>query len=123
MPGDHNFESCRFRLEIELRKVVQHVDGDPAKFDDFGVGSLAGPRSLVDIAANCRQRGNLGQSFKNFRSAYVPRMDDVLRPAQRCDCLGSKQSVRVGNNADSDGILNSQFRLPASGFRLFCWPS
>jgi hypothetical protein len=29
-------------------------------------------------------------------------MDDVIRSAQRFDCLGTKQSVGIGDDADQD---------------------
>jgi hypothetical protein len=35
-----------------LREIVEHVDGDAAKLDDFGRRQLAGPGTFVDIAAN-----------------------------------------------------------------------
>jgi hypothetical protein len=35
-----------------LREIVQHVDGNDAKLDNFGIWQLAGPGAFIDIAAN-----------------------------------------------------------------------
>ena len=50
--GDHNLESGGFRLQIELREIVQHVDGNAADLDDFGLRQVCAPTRLVDIAAD-----------------------------------------------------------------------
>ena len=33
---DHDAKSGRFRLQVELAAIVQHVDGYASGFDDFG---------------------------------------------------------------------------------------
>jgi hypothetical protein len=34
--GDQDFEACRFGLQVELRQIVQDVDGNAADLQDLG---------------------------------------------------------------------------------------
>ncbi len=106
--GDDDIEPGCFRLQIELRQIMQYIDGDSANLDDFCRRQLAGPRLFVDIAADSGYGRDRRQLIKNLGSAHIACMDDVLRAAQRCESLGSKQAVSIGNDADEDGRSRSQ---------------
>jgi hypothetical protein len=50
--GDYDPETGGRGLEIELGEIVKDVDGNTGEFDDFCLREFAGPRGLVDIAAD-----------------------------------------------------------------------
>ena len=109
---DDDIEPGCFRLQIELRQIMQHIDGDSANLDDFCLRQLAGPGLFVDIAADRSHGRNSRKLIKNLGSAHIACMDDVFRAAQRYKSLGAKQAVGIGNDADEDG--SSQFSVSIS---------
>jgi len=82
VPVDHCLESRRLRLEIELRKIVQHVKGDPAELEHLGSRQLARPCSFVDVATDRGHGSNRCKLVENFRIAHIAGMNDVPRSAQ-----------------------------------------
>ncbi len=66
-------------LQIELRQIMEHVDGGPADLDDFGLRELPGPSLFVDVAADRRHGRDRQKLFQNLGSTHVARMDDMLR--------------------------------------------
>ena len=79
---------------------MQHIDGNAPDLYDFRRGQSAGPRGLVDVAADGGHGGDSSEVVENFRRADVSGVNDVFRPAQRCERFGAKQAVGVGDNAD-----------------------
>ena len=106
--GDHDSESRHLRLQIELRQIVQHEDGNAAEFDDFRLRQSARPHVFVDVAADRAHRRNGCQVLKNLGRADVSRVNNVLRALQSGERFRAKQSVSIGDDADEDGSLNSQ---------------
>jgi hypothetical protein len=104
---------------VELREIVQHVDGNDAKLDNFGIWQLASPGAFINVAANGGYRCNRGKRFENLGCANVARMNDVLRPAQNFERFGAKQAVRVGDDADED--CSSQFSVLSSQALTRVW--
>jgi hypothetical protein len=104
---DHDLESRGLRLQVELREIVEHVDGDDADTNDFGLGQLTRPWRLVDIPANGGYGRDDCEFLKDLGSSDVTGMEDVVRSLQRGKSFGAKQSVRVGDDADYDVSLNS----------------
>jgi len=100
--GDDDIEPGYFRLQIELSQIMQHIDGDSANLDDFCLRQLAGPGLFVDIAADRGHGRDRRKLIKNLGSAHIAGVDDVLRAAQRCESLGPKQTVGVGDDADDN---------------------
>lgn len=49
---DHYVESRSFGLQIQLRQIVQHEDGNAGRFEDFSFRQLKRPSGLVHIAAD-----------------------------------------------------------------------
>jgi hypothetical protein len=86
---------------------MQHIDGKPAEFEHLSFREVAGPCTLVDISAHRSHRSNLGKLLQYFWRADIAGMNDVLRSAQSCNGLRPQQTVRVGDDADEDGILSS----------------
>lgn len=107
MTADYDGESGRFRFEIQLRQIVQHVDGNARHFEDFGQRQLQCPRALVDVAADGGDWGNSRKSFDDLWRAHVAGMDDAIRSAQSFDCFWAQQAVGIGDDADEDA--SSQF--------------
>ena len=119
-------------FEIELRKIVQHVNGDAVELDHFRLRQLARPRPLVDVAANGGHGSNGCKLVENFRIAHIAAVNDLLRSAQRFERFRPQQSVRIGNDADKDrssqfSVLSSQsstssrYSFPRGRARLPCW--
>ena len=79
----------------------------PASSTTSVSGQAASPGGLVDVAANRRYRRDCRKLLKNLGRAYVSRVNDVLGPAQRLQRFGTKQPVRVGDDADQNGRSQS----------------
>jgi len=107
MPVDHDFEAGRFRFQIELSKIVQHVDGNAGEFDNFRLRQFMRPGFLVDVSADGRHGSEACEFLKNFRRAYIPGVNDVIGAPQGRQSFGPKQAVSIGNNADKNGSSQS----------------
>ena len=82
MARDHDLESCGFRLQFELRQIVQHVDGNAGDLDDLIFRKFTSPRPIVDIAGDGSEGRKVCELFENFWRANVAGVDDVLRASQ-----------------------------------------
>lgn len=102
VPRDHGREAGSFRLQIQLPNIVQHINRDAADLENVSFGQCAGPGSFVDVAADCRELRNCPQLIENLGLANIPGVDDVVRAVQGLHRLGTKQAVRVGNDANDD---------------------
>lgn len=78
-----NPESSSLRLQIKLCQIVQNVDRNAGDLDDFGLGQLSSPRTVVDVAANGRDGSNLREGVEDLGCADIAGMKDVLRPSER----------------------------------------
>jgi len=107
VPINYCLESGGLRFEIELRKIVQHVNRDPSDLDYFRLRQLARPCCLVDVSANRGHGRDECKLVENFRIADIARVNDVLRSAQCFERFRPQQAVGVGDDADEDG--SSQF--------------
>ena len=103
VPGYDDFESRCFWLQIELRQVMQYVDGNAAEFDNICFRQLPRPGAFVDVSAHGGDGRNSSQLFENLGIPDIPAVNDMLGPTQRCDRFGTKQAVRVGDDADKNG--------------------
>jgi len=79
--GDHYTESRSLRLQIKLRQIVEHINCDACKLNDFRLRQVARPGALVDIAADGRHWRDSRELLKNFRCANVARVNDVFGSA------------------------------------------
>ncbi len=112
-------ESGGFGFEVQLRQIVQHIDGNATQFKHFGFRQLVRPRSFVDVAAHGYKRGDGGEFFKDLGRAYIPGMNDVFGSALGFEGLRTQQAVRIGDDADQDrqfSVLSSQFSVLSSQF-------
>ena len=69
---DYDGKSSRFRFQIKLLKIVQHVDRDAANFEHIREGNFVRPGLAIDVAANRSNRCNLGQLFRMSGSPMSP---------------------------------------------------
>jgi hypothetical protein len=65
---------------------------------------------LVEIAADGGDGRNGREFVKNLGHAHIPRMNNVLRPAQSPQRFRPKESVSIGNEADSHCLIISKVR-------------
>ena len=100
MAADHDRESRGFGIEIQLRQIVQHVNGKACDFKHFMFRQLSRPCTSIDVAANCRDRSDCREPLDYCGGADVAGMNDVIRPAQSFDGFRSQQPVSVGDYAD-----------------------
>jgi hypothetical protein len=77
---DYYAESCGFRVQIKLSEIVKNINGNAGNLDDFGFRQLVCPCAFVDIAANRRDWGNVGELVKYLGRANVTRVEDAVRP-------------------------------------------
>ena len=102
MAVDHHSESGSLRFYIELGEIMQHINRHAADLNDLGLGQFSGPFPSVDIASNRRHGRQSRELIKNLERAHVPGMNDAVASTQPCHRFRTKQSVRVGNNANDD---------------------
>ena len=117
MAGDHDFEACGLGLQVELRQIVQDVNGKAADLDNFSFRQFARPGVVVDVAADHGDGGDGCEGVENFGRADVSGVNDVLRALQSREGFGAKQAVSVGDDADEDGGLSSRSRFSVRGGR------
>ena len=106
VPGYHYLEASRFGLQIEPRQVVQNIDKNAREFDQFSFGQSACPRPLVDVPADGCDWRNCREFVEDFGSADVSSVNDVLGSTELIDRFGTKQAMRIRNDADDDWDLS-----------------
>ena len=116
VPRDHDLESGHLRLQIQLRQIMEDVDGDAIQLNNLGLRQLAGPPTVINVSANRSEWCNCGQFFENFGIANIPGVNDVVRAAQYRDRFWPKQSMSVGDDADQDGCPQLSRFLPIRWF-------
>ena len=112
MAGNDDCESGCLWLQVKLCQVMQHVNGNAGKFDDSSLREFPSPCTFIDVATNCCEGSNGPQLVENLRVADVAGVNDVFRSSQRLNGFGTKQAVRVGDDADEYGV--SQFSVLSS---------
>jgi hypothetical protein len=78
---DYDLKSRRLRLQIELRQIMQHVDGSAGDLDDFRLRQSARPRILIDVPANSGDRRDASKFLKNLQRTNVAGMNDLFGPS------------------------------------------
>ena len=87
MAADYDRESGGLRLKVQLRQVVQHINGNATGFEHLSFRQLLRPWSFVDIPAHGGDGSNCGKPFEYLGGAGVPGVNDVLRSPQTLDRL------------------------------------
>ena len=74
-------------IEIQLRQIVQHIDGNPAYFEHFSLGQLLRPHAFVYVAANRSDWSDGAKLIEDLGRANISCMNDVIGSAQSLDVL------------------------------------
>lgn len=98
-------------VEWEIFEIVEEVDEYAADLDDFGVGELVCPSSLVDVAADSRDGRNGFKLGEDERRADVACVKDPGDPAEGVDDLRPNDGVGVGDKADVYSVCNHRTRV------------
>ena len=85
--ADDHSEPGGTRVQIELCRVVQHIEEYSAGLHDLGICKFWSPRAFVVIAAHRNDRADLPQRLEDFRRADVASMQDQLTTGERIKCL------------------------------------
>jgi hypothetical protein len=98
--ADDDLEAGAFRVQVELRKIVQDVDRDILEFDDCRERKARGPGLGVHVAANS-ENGCYGfELVENGRTADVACVNDSLGAFERAQSLGAEETVGIGDDAE-----------------------
>jgi hypothetical protein len=74
----HRRNAGGWRIAFEVSDVVEDMDQEFAEFDDLRRRQRRRPCSGVHIAANCRNRCDLGQPGDNFGFADIAGVDNAI---------------------------------------------
>jgi len=113
MAADDNAYTGSHRVEIEIVQTMQHIDGRAAKFHDFGFWESSANSSTVDISSNSGQPRDCSQGIEDRRVSHISGMENMIHAIQCGHGLGSQQTVRVRNDADSHGGSESDRQTSA----------
>jgi len=78
MAGNHDFEPCRFRPQIQMSKIVQYKNGSAGEFDHFRLRQSARPRCFVDVAADGSDGCDNCELVENLGSPDIPGVNDLF---------------------------------------------
>src|SRR3954471_20499337 len=99
MPGnnDSEFRGCRIREQalsaqhIDFLDVMEDVNADTLEFQRQVQRYPGGPRTLVVVASDCMNRGDLPQLVQDLRSSDITGVNDVSDARERAHRFRSKQ--------------------------------
>lgn len=91
-------------VQVQLREVVNNVNGNLAKLQHLGLRKLGSPGSVVVVAAHRRNGGKLGELFDYSHVTNVARMNDEVATTKRLNCLGAEQPVGVGDQPHAKSL-------------------
>ena len=114
MAGDHGPDSGAIWVNIELRKIVNDINEDPADLDQFRFRQRVGPCAPVVVAAHYRDRCNAREFFNDHRVADIAGVDDEITAAQEVDRLWSEKVMRIRNKTYSNRTTQGALQYEAS---------
>jgi hypothetical protein len=97
--GHHDSDSGAIWVNIELRKIVNDIDENPAELDQFRFRQRVGPCAPVVVAAYYRDRRNAREFINDHRAAEIAGVDDEIAAAQEVNRLRPDKVVRIRNKA------------------------
>jgi hypothetical protein len=101
MAADYGSIARGGRIEIELREVVKNVNRVAADLDNVECRKAASPRTLVVVAADRADRCEGSERVEDGWIADVATMNDQVRAAERIECRGPDQTMRIRDKADT----------------------
>jgi hypothetical protein len=102
MAGYYCAKTCRGGIEVELGDIVDDVERNAAEFQRLRFRNGARPRADIVVAAHRAHRRDLAQRSQDRRVADVAGVDDVLAWLKEAQRFGTKQAVRVRDQAYAD---------------------
>jgi hypothetical protein len=100
--GNHDLDAGCNWIDVELGKIVNRIDENPAELDQFRVRQRVGPCAPVVVAAHRRDRCKAREFFDDHRFADIAGVDDEITPAQEVNRLWSEKVMRIRNQADTN---------------------
>src|SRR3954451_8392572 len=100
MPGNNDSESRGCRVNVDFLDVMEDVNPDTLEFQRQVQRYLGSPRTLVVVASDCMNRGNLPQLVQDLRSSNITGVNDVSDARERAHRFRSKQSVGIRDEAN-----------------------
>jgi hypothetical protein len=104
MARHHHLESPCYRINVKLSEIVNDIDENSSRFQNFRLGDLLGPSAFVVIAANRRDWRDRGQLLQNRLISDVASMDDEVTPMQELDRFNSKKTVSVRDEPNTNAV-------------------
>ena len=65
-------------IEIQLRQIVQHVDGNPVYFEHFSLGQPLRPHAFVYVAANRSDWSDGTKLIEDLGRANISGVNDAI---------------------------------------------
>jgi hypothetical protein len=85
-------------LDVEVGKVVEHVDEAAAELEGFGGGEVGAGAVAVDVAANGGDGSNVAEGFEDVGVADVAGVEDVVDAREEREKLWAEEAVGVGED-------------------------
>ena len=99
--GHDHVHAGAWRIQFELRQVVDRVDPDFAELHELAVAQCIGPGTAVVVAAHRGDRRDARELRQYAGIADVAAVHDRVAAAQERQCLRPQQAVRVRDQADA----------------------
>lgn len=103
MSRDNDAKPCGGRIDRKLCEVMQHIEQRVGCVEQIVLWDLLSPCAAIIVSANGGHRRDRGQLIDNLNIADIPRMNDEVAAMQIGYGFGSKQAMRVGDDADPIG--------------------
>ncbi len=87
-------------IDLEVLQGVNEVEEVSVELDGLSFGKCGAGPVGVDIAADGGKRSDCAKGLENSGIPDIAGMQDVVGLGQRCQCFGTKQAVRVREDAD-----------------------
>ncbi len=102
--ADHHGDLSGPWIDLEIFEGMNQIEEVSVEFNGVGRGQRCAGTTSVDVAANS-SKGSEGAKVLQYSGvAYVAGVQDVVRSSQGSYCLGTKQAVSIGEDADQHGM-------------------
>ena len=105
MAADDYMNASGKRLLVQRLQIVQHVHAHAADFGSFELTNLAGPLTIVIVAANGDNGSNRTQHFQDFKPADVAGMKNEINAFEQRYHFRTQKPMGVGY--DTNNLLSA----------------
>ena len=106
--ADHADDARGYRFERYVVHIVDEVEAEAAKIDEFSLGQFCAGAVGVDVTADGGDRRDLSKARKDADIAYVAGVKNMIDAAQRRQNFRAKLGVGVRDNADLHISITTQ---------------